>query len=77
MKLAMFRMGGRTAMLSFLSGVLCLALSAGESGLSLSSMFADNAVFQRGIPVPVWGGATPGAKVSLTFNGQTSALGRK
>ncbi|TAE49734.1 MAG: sialate O-acetylesterase, partial [Bacteroidetes bacterium] len=34
-------------------------------------VFADHMVLQRGQPVPVWGWAKPGEKITLTFNGQT------
>ncbi|MFH1497696.1 MAG: sialate O-acetylesterase [Verrucomicrobiota bacterium] len=34
-------------------------------------LFTDNAVLQRGKPIPVWGQADPGEKVSVTFGAQT------
>lgn len=37
----------------------------------LSVPFLDHAVIQQQIPVPVWGTARPGAKVTLVFMGQT------
>lgn len=36
-------------------------------------LFTDNAVLQRDKPVPVWGKAAPGEKVSVSFAGQTVA----
>lgn len=39
--------------------------------LRLPQVFGDNMVLQRDKPVPVWGWAEPGAKVSVTFAGQT------
>lgn len=33
--------------------------------------FGDNAVFQQGIPLPVWGTSLPGAKVTVSFDKQT------
>ncbi|AHF91102.1 sialate O-acetylesterase [Opitutaceae bacterium TAV5] len=36
-------------------------------------LFTDNAVLQREKPVPVWGKAAPGEKVTVTFAGQTVA----
>jgi len=39
--------------------------------LELGSPFVDNAILQRDMPVPVWGWARPGSKVSVTFGAQT------
>jgi sialate O-acetylesterase len=36
-----------------------------------SSMFGDDMVLQRDMPVPVWGGASPGERVTVTFAGHT------
>jgi sialate O-acetylesterase len=41
--------------------------------LSLASVFTNNMVLQQGCPVPVWGAATPGAAIAVTFRGQTAA----
>lgn len=59
-----------------LAAVFCgMALAAGApapapDGLKVGSMFSDNMVLQRGIPVKVWGMAKPGAEVSVSFGGQ-------
>ncbi|HVT30182.1 MAG TPA: sialate O-acetylesterase [Lacipirellulaceae bacterium] len=37
----------------------------------LPAMFTDHAVLQRDMPVPVWGWADPGEKVTVTIAGQT------
>jgi len=37
----------------------------------LHPLFSDHAVLQRGVKVPVWGWASPGTKVTVTFGGQT------
>ncbi|MEI8207552.1 MAG: sialate O-acetylesterase, partial [Kiritimatiellales bacterium] len=39
--------------------------------LSLPTVFSDHMVLQRERPVPVWGKADPGAKVTVEFAGQT------
>lgn len=39
--------------------------------LGLPGIIGDNMVLQRGMPVPVWGWATPGAAVTVTFNHKT------
>ena len=46
-------------------------LPAAGSALELGMPFADNAVFQQQIPVPVWGTSRPGAEVTVTFGAQT------
>lgn len=38
-----------------------------------AALFTDNAVLQREKPIPVWGTASAGEKVSVTFAGQTVA----
>ena len=50
---------------------LALAVTAASGQpLELGSPFADNAILQRDMPVPVWGWATPGSKVAVEFAGQ-------
>lgn len=51
------------AFASFISGVA-------TAQLSVASTFTDNAVLQQAMPVPVWGKAKPGAKVTVEFSGQ-------
>ena len=46
----------------------------GESAkptLKVPSIFADHMILQRGKSVPVWGWASPGAKVTVRFAGQS------
>ena len=38
--------------------------------IELGSPFSDNAVLQRGVPLPVWGWSKPGASVTVEFAGQ-------
>lgn len=38
--------------------------------MKLASVFTDHAVFQRGIPVPIWGPTTPDTLVTATLNKQ-------
>ncbi len=46
-------------------------LPAARAALTLSPLFSDGAILQRGMPVPVWGEAEPGALVTVVFGGQT------
>ena len=38
--------------------------------VTVAGVFGDHAVVQRGVEVPVWGKATPGAEVTVEFAGQ-------
>ena len=49
----------------FSLAVLFAGLSA-EAKVELSPLFTDNMVFQQNVQAPVWGKATPGAKVTVT-----------
>jgi len=39
--------------------------------IELGTPFRDNAIFQREMPVPVWGNSQPGAKITIVFAAQT------
>ena len=54
-----------------LFGVAALAVSFSQAAVRLGSPFADGMILQRERPVPVWGKADPGEKVSVSFGGQT------
>ena len=58
--------------IKFLS-ILIFALIFGKFGalaVKPNSLFSDNAVFQRGVEVPVWGTADNDEKITVEFNGQ-------
>src|SRR4051812_13156367 len=44
-------------------------LTRGE--ITLGPIFKDHAIVQRDKPLPIWGRATPGEKVTVTFRGQS------
>ena len=48
--------------------VLLLLSIAGISQVTLSPLFNCNMVLQQGIPIPVWGRASPGEKVTVTLD---------
>jgi len=50
--------------------LLLLSLTALQAVVKPNNLFSDNAVLQQGIPVPVWGTANNGEKVTVTFAGQ-------
>ena len=41
--------------------------------VSLPAVFGDHMVLQRGKPLPIWGRAEPGEKVTVAFNGATAS----
>jgi sialate O-acetylesterase len=63
----------RTRLLSSLLLLLC-PLAAGlrsRADVVPASLFCDHAVLQQGMPIPVWGTADDGEKVTVTLAGQT------
>jgi len=46
---------------------LCGAMKPSQADVALPSVFASNMVLQREMPIAVWGTATAGEKVSVTF----------
>ncbi|HVU32885.1 MAG TPA: sialate O-acetylesterase [Opitutaceae bacterium] len=53
--------------------VVAFAATWSRADVSLAPLFSDRAVLQREKPVPVWGRAAPGERVTVTFAGQTRA----
>ncbi|MBL7220078.1 MAG: hypothetical protein ISS69_08185, partial [Phycisphaerae bacterium] len=58
----------------------CLSAPAAEEkpAIELGALFADNAILQRQMKVPVWGWSKPGTKIRVEFAGQkkTAAAGK-
>ena len=58
--------------------LICLLLTSLGASLRAdvvpAPLFTDNAVLQRDKPIPVWGTADAGEKVSVTFAGQTVSV---
>jgi len=50
---------------------LCLLTPAAQAELRLAKIFTDNMVLQRELPAVIWGWADKGAKITLTFAGQS------
>jgi sialate O-acetylesterase len=51
--------------------ILAFTLSVVRGETELAGLFQDHAVLQRDLPVPVWGRAEAGQKVTVTFGDQT------
>ncbi len=57
----------------FLFALLVLVATTGRAEVVLAPLFTDHAVLQRDKPVPIWGRADAGEKITVTFAGQTHA----
>ncbi|HRJ71408.1 MAG TPA: sialate O-acetylesterase [Terrimicrobiaceae bacterium] len=55
------------------AALLVLPLGSAPAAVKPNSLFTDHMVLQQGQPVPVWGTADPGEKVSVAFGGQAEA----
>ena len=60
------------------TGLLIAACAAALSSAALAevrvpAIFGDDMVLQRGLPVPVWGTASPGERVTVSFAAQEVA----
>lgn len=51
---------------------MLLAAQPAQAKITLPLMFSDGAVVQRERPLPVWGWATPGAKIEAAFDGRSA-----
>jgi sialate O-acetylesterase len=51
---------------------MLLAAQPVQAKIALPLMFSDGAVVQRDQPLPVWGWATPGAKIEAAFDGRSA-----
>jgi len=55
----------------FLFSVLLFWTLTARADVALAPLFRDGAVLQQGKPVPVWGRAAAGEKITVVFGGQT------
>ena len=54
-----------------LSALLCFFAGWASGQVRLPRLIGDGMVLQRDLPIPVWGWAAKGEKVSIAFNGKT------
>ena len=52
-----------------ISTIFAAGASLAFAAIELGAPFSDGAVLQRGMKVPVWGTATPGNKIEVSFSG--------
>ena len=58
----------KTLSLPFLAAFAIFSSFTGRAAdLTLNPLFTDHAVLQQEMPVPVWGSAKPGKKVTVIF----------
>ena len=57
---------------SFILFTMPLIAILGRAAVTLASLFTDWAVLQHGLPIPVWGTAASGERVTVEFAGQTA-----
>ncbi len=55
----------------FLGMLVCWCLTPALATVTAASVFGDNMVLQQGQPVPVWGTASPGEQVLVSYDWQT------
>ena len=56
--------------LLFIAGLMIHTGTVAVADVTLPELFSDNMILQREMPVPIWGAASPGEKVLLSFAGQ-------
>ena len=61
-----------TALVAFFA--LFCVMTAKAQSLWLPRIISDHAVLQREMPIPVWGKAAPGSKVTVSFHQQTKSV---
>lgn len=57
-------------MLMFIMIIACMFVSTVIASVRPSKLFSDGAILQRGMPVPVWGDADEGERVTVEFQKQ-------
>jgi sialate O-acetylesterase len=58
-------------------GAACAPGTAARAAVKPHALFSDNMVLQQGMEVPVWGTASPGERVTVTFGGQKASTTAK
>lgn len=58
---------------SILAACLLLPALAAHAQVTPAALFSDHMVLQQGMPVPIWGTASPGETVTVTLNGQSQS----
>ncbi len=59
---------------SFLFSLLLFIACTSFANVRLPKIFGDNMVLQRNIPIPIWGWANAGEKITVTFEEQTKTV---
>ena len=67
-------MAFRIAIVKIIFSPLLLVCVVVNAEVTLPKIFSSNMVLQRNKPVPVWGTASPGEKISVSFNKQKRSI---
>ncbi len=69
----MYRTVAQSGLLSVLLGLSTLGLATAVSSaeIRMPHVISDHAVLQRGVPIRIWGWATPDAKLTVTLHAQS------
>lgn len=54
-------------------GVVVLIVAAARAEVRPAALFTDHMVLQRGMPLPIWGTADPGERVTVSMAGQAAS----
>lgn len=67
-----FKYNGMKLFFLFVGYTFCLLqISNADAAIKINSLFSDHVVLQQGKPIPVWGTANEGEKITVKFNGQS------
>ena len=58
---------------SFIAAAFLLSIGLTRAEVKMPAIFGDHMVLQQGTKIPVWGWASPGETVTVTFGGKTVA----
>ena len=61
----------RIRLLLLSSFILCFMPLMARSEITLAAVFRDHAILQRDKPLPIWGQASAGEKITVSFHGQS------
>lgn len=53
------------------AAIIACSTTAANAEIKLNSMFTSNAVLQRDMPIPVWGTANNGERITIEFRGES------
>jgi sialate O-acetylesterase len=70
----MLRVRRSLVILGLISATSFMLVAGAAADVRLPAILSDNAVLQRGMPVPIWGWAEPSEKITVTIGQQSKAV---